>query len=736
MINIFYYNNTSGTPVAKWPGEGTRQGGKSRKSGQLYLGRVINKEKHIFYKRGEGYYIFDPSDQSRKPIAQEDIPAYSGPVDGRERKQSVCCVFGGSYFLSRLIPGIGYHSVLEKIKYDNRDTFNSLLQYYLLTDTADMHAAYWYKNSYSSFLYPHANMAGQRISDLYKAVGAGDNRRAFLEAHIKYVTGSTDDEYYVLVDSTGCPNACDIPITKVSRHENEVNIEFRAIVVVQQSTGLPIYYEIIPGNIVDVSTLGNILRKLRLYGCKVKYVLGDAGYCCPGTMERLILSGIEFMTRMNPTYDLYRKTVEEHYSEVADPGSTNTVRYRGRLVKVIKVPCVIGRDRQTGDEKTGFIYLCRDIQSYHSKADHLMKASHARTMTSEEIAKAVSRFGIFAIVSTMDLKPEDVLPEYYTRQGVEQFFDYAKNYGKMIPVRNHSVETISGHMLLAFITTFICTLLKNRMNILDTRYVAIPNHLQGEVGSDEDSVECETADGKKQLVVSQDPLELVFRPSPGMLFLSLQMQSAEIFDTEIVPAVPTREVNDFFGAFGLNYPVTVMRENGTVLPVLKEDCRDRCSRTKIFAHKPSVSDEAIEAKRKEKSKKHLEQLAAEHEIELSPDSGRPEEAPKRKPGRPPGSKNRKTLEREELIRRLTEQGMQPVKRGRGRPPGSRNKKTLEREALEKEQAKKRGRGRPPGSKNKKTHEQKERERANAQECLSSQLPDTKSIGGNGSGPEK
>jgi hypothetical protein len=80
--------------------------------------------------------------------------------------------------------------------------------------------------------------------------------------------------------------------------------------------------------------------------------------------------------------------------------------------------------------------------------------------------------------------------------------------------------------------------------------------------------------------------------------------------------------------------------------------------------------------------------------------------------------------------------MQPVKRGRGRPPGSRNKKTLEREALEKEQAKKRGRGRPPGSKNKKTHEQKERERANAQECLSSQLPDTKSIGGNGSGPEK
>ena len=48
--------------------------------------------------------------------------------------------------------------------------------------------------------------------------------------------------------------------------------------------------------------------------------------------------------------------------------------------------------------------------------------------------------------------------------------------------------------------------------------------------------------------------------------------------------------------------------------------------------------------------------------------------PKRKPGRPKGSRNKKTLE-------LEARAAAP-KRGRGRPKGSKNKKTLEREALE------------------------------------------------------
>ena len=93
---------------------------------------------------------------------------------------------------------------------------------------------------------------------------------------------------------------------------------------------------------------------------------------------------------------------------------------------------------------------------------------------------------------------------------------------------------------------------------------------------------------------------------------------------------------------------------------------------------------------------------------------------RRKPGRPKGSKNKKTLERERLAAEAAAKGVLPpekVKRKPGRPKGSKNKKTLEREARERallEQAgQKRGRGRPKGSKNKATLEREAKEAAEA-----------------------
>ena len=62
-------------------------------------------------------------------------------------------------------------------------------------------------------------------------------------------------------------------------------------------------------------------------------------------------------------------------------------------------------------------------------------------------------------------------------------------------------------------------------------------------------------------------------------------------------------------------------------------------------------------------------------------------------GRPAGSKNKKTLERE------AELAASKVKRGRGRPAGSKNKRTLAKEAAMLA-ASKRKPGRPAGSRNK------------------------------------
>ena len=78
---------------------------------------------------------------------------------------------------------------------------------------------------------------------------------------------------------------------------------------------------------------------------------------------------------------------------------------------------------------------------------------------------------------------------------------------------------------------------------------------------------------------------------------------------------------------------------------------------------------------------------------VTPVAATPYESPKKRRGRPPGSKNKKTAEK----------AASAEPKRRGRPPGSKNKPKVGRPAKKAvAKAEPKRRGRPPGSKNKKT----------------------------------
>ena len=720
MNNISYTISRDGSEIGRWCGKSIWDNGTVRKEGQIYLGKVIDKERLIFFTREKGFYIFDPATRDCRGLTAEDMPI-SPPLDKRERPPNPIVTFGGSYFLGALLRGIEYDKVLNVLNVPNNDTMGALLHYYCLTDSADVHAPMWFRQSYARLMFPHANLYSQRISDLYARIGLPINRRAFFKEHIAYLKTILNDEFCIIVDSTGCQNAIKFWKTRVSKHENDVNIEFRIVLVVHRETGLPVYYEIIPGNVVDISTIDRIRILMEAYGITVTMASGDAGYAAPAAMERLILMGTDILMRLNPTYEMYKTVLEEHEDEIDPSRKDHLVRYRNRLVQIVKTKAVIATEPGTGKEVNGYIYLCRDMQAYHSKSKHLISTDAAKKMTAEEIYAECQKYGVFAIVTTIDMAAEDVLPQYYMRQAIEQFFDFAKNLGKMMPVRNHREETIEGHMMMSFITTFLCVMIKNRMNIMDSPNVALPRHL-ARVEISEDCIEIQLDNEKVEVVMRQEVIESVAESSPGALFAELNYLMADVFDEEtdiikeVIPAPIQKEANDYFKAFGLNCPRRVLIGiNGLLVPELPNDAKDTCSKKKAFACRPLTSDEEILRRREDKERKKLQKRVEELGIPVSPLAPQPEKQA-RKPGRPKGSKNKKTLEREaELARQKAQAQGQDAqeKRGRGRPKGSRNKKTLEREAelaRQKAQAQgqdaqeKRGRGRPKGSRNKKTLE--------------------------------
>ena len=704
-MNISYYKNAHKEEMGRWPGSSVWTENGSRKTQGIRLGKVINKEKLIFYKSGQGYYRFDPSDQSCHDVPPEELAACLTQLDHRRRRTPVIVTFGGSYFLSRLLSEIEYMPVIDSIEYGNPDRLHSMFLYYALSNQANCRAETWYMHSFAKYLYPKANLASQRISEFLAAIGRPENVRTFLVNHIDYLLDATDQEKCVLIDSTGCPNKCSLYVTRLSVHESQVNIEFRVIVVVQKSTGLPLYYKIIPGNVVDIATVMYVIRLMKNLSCEVEYVLGDAGYCCPAVMERMIWAGVDFMTRLCPHFNIFKDVVADHLSELACP--ENLVDYRGRKVYMLKTKKVIAHQKETGEPVEGYVYLCRDIQAYHSKVDHLMNSKKYPSMTKEEFLAACNKFGLFAIVSTRDLPPEQVLPEYYIRQGIEQFFDFAKNFGRFLPVRCHNMETLSGHMLLGFTVTFVVCLIEYRLNLVDSRYVVVRETMQDAAVTlkDGDAVFVEN-DGEIELTIEQEILKDIYRESAGELFGALEKQMADVFDTEIDPE-PTVETNSLYEAYGLHCPEYVEYKDDNVFPVLREGDVDECSKILAFARKLTLSDEEIKAKRAAAKQKKLEKAAAMQGFTLgtaAPEAGADGTPVRRPPGRPKGSRNKKTLERERLAAEAAAKGTDsvstdasnggtdadtsssPVRRPPGRPKGSRNKKTLERERLAAEAA--------------------------------------------------
>ena len=391
------------------------------------------------------------------------MPSAFVEPDKRKRGTPVIVDFGDAYFLHQLINGMGYDRILDTIEYQNRDSLRAALSYYTLESGANCHAESWCRQNFASFLYPKANLASQRFSTMLATIGRPENIRRFLLAHIQYLSDVYGNDLSVLIDSSGMENDCSLSVTSVSNHNGDVSLEFRLVVIVQKSTGIPLFYECIPGNIADVSTLKRLLVLLKEHGCHVEYCITDAGYLCPSNIERLVLSGIDFMSRLNPLFLLYKEAVLTHFDELQN--KKNVVRYKNRPVHIVKIPSVIATDKATEEQKTGFIFLCKDIQSAHSKSDHLLTSKLFAKMTIDEFYQAQNRFGVFAIVTTRDLPPEQVLPEYYVRQHVEQYFDYGKNYAKFLPVRQHTMETLSGHLLLAFIASFLIIIVKNRLGI-------------------------------------------------------------------------------------------------------------------------------------------------------------------------------------------------------------------------------------------------------------------------------
>ena len=447
------YQKKGNYTYAKVPGKSYREGGRVRKRNAIYLGRVIDKKNNVFYNKERGIFTYDISTGT---YGEADASYQGNLKNDRRKKPNLILDFGDSYFLDSLLKTMHYDEVLNGIDYQNKDTLWAMVEYYILSNKANMHANTWYEGSFANVLYPSADIHSQRISKLLDALGTEAVRRSYFKAHIDWLKKYICNDPAIIIDSTGLPNAIRMNMTQISNHNGKINNEARMITAVQRDSGYPIMFRAVPGNIVDVSTLSATITTLAQYDVKTDMAMLDAGYVSEDNIANLFTAGIEFVARLpEKNQSIYNGVLSKGLDSLKCP--ENLVEFNGRYVYAKQIECKVG-------DHTAYAYLCFDVDASSDENHKAIKRSRKKKISDSEMHRLFESSGLFVIISSLPYQADEILTVYYTRQLVEQYFDVSKGISKLTPLRVHTEQRVLGHILLSQIAATVNLYIQQKMH--------------------------------------------------------------------------------------------------------------------------------------------------------------------------------------------------------------------------------------------------------------------------------
>ena len=500
-----------------------REGSRVKKE-YTNLGRVIDKERNIFKNRERGVFTFDPETGLYGICPEDCVP----PKDTRrgqyytvDRKRHSLLVlrFGDVFFFDCFLKKIKILDVIDAIPYNNKDTLHALLAYYSLSSMTNYHAKDWYELSYAKVLYPNAVLSSQRISETLAAIGMEESKRQFFVKYYDFIRriqmNDTKGDYgigdalddAILLDSCGLPNDAHLPITSVNNHNGIISLEFRLIYVVQQKTGLPLFFRYVAGNVIDASTVKRTIEELKGMGVNTKFALLDSGYYNGKNADILIDAGISFISRVGGTHGIYLDAKKYERDDLER--KENLIQHNGRVYYIKEIKVKIGEKK----DKDAYGYLCLDTTMRNEKQKRINAEVSDEEMDEDRLYEEMQTAGLFMLVCTRKVEKKYLLGLYFTRNQVEEIFKIGKGNGKMLPICVESEEALRGHLLITFISSVITKILMNRL--LNTGW------------------------------------------SPVSIYSILQYQIAQIFPDYLLTSEPVKNMNDIYKHFRITCPSSI-----------------------------------------------------------------------------------------------------------------------------------------------------------------------------------
>ncbi|MDO9533740.1 MAG: transposase [Bacillota bacterium] len=356
---------------------------------------------------------------------------------------------------------------------------------YYLTMRGDplTHCEGWSK----SHAHPYnSTLTSQRISEILKSLD-NDGQQTFFAKWGKKVL----ENDYLCYDITSVSSYGELNefVKYGYNRDGEKLRQINLALLFGQESLLPIYYNRLPGNITDVTTLHNTLKTFSYLNLSKLHLVMDRGFYSQKNVDELLKAREKFTIAV-PSRKWVQQIIDEIRVTIQDPEGYR--KMDGEILYVHTKLYSWGKERRrcyvhlyynahaAAAAADGFteelLTYKEELESGQIFSDHedaykaffTIKETPVRgrkvLFNNEAIQQYRNRYAGFYVLLTNDIKdPVEALRVYRNKDAVEKCFDDLKNQLDMKRLRIHSSASMDGRLFVQFIALIFMGALRKKM---------------------------------------------------------------------------------------------------------------------------------------------------------------------------------------------------------------------------------------------------------------------------------
>lgn len=417
---------------------------------------------------------------------------YSSPEEFIEElpEFSDCIKIGTMTVFDSIMNELGISNMIDFITTEYSNLYKDLIYYYTFgLNTVSQYYKYFIREH---FCYSKKIYSDSQISRILKQL-TDDNISNFLTSW-----NSKQEKENILIDFDGSNLNCSNEESDLSEYGHakvdeglpQINLSY----AINHNSGLPLFYELYPGSITDMSETKIMIDKAKNYGYSennITFIL-DRGMFSKNNLDYLESKGFKYIIMAKISIDIINNSIIANMSKIKNQYSCYIANhniygmtlerdiFKDKKVKYLHIYYddekatierkVISQNLAFYEESLKKV-LCEkkkisELKPYkkyfifEEDTEGYIKSYKPNNLV---IQKEIEMCGFFAIVTKEKLDASYVIDEYRKRDIVEKTFRDIKSYIGLNRFRVHSDISIKTKTFLTFISSIIKANLKNKL---------------------------------------------------------------------------------------------------------------------------------------------------------------------------------------------------------------------------------------------------------------------------------